>query len=418
MVSKEGEGPSPELRFLKECFREYYRENRIEPPYRFARREWGFFPFGGKMMYRHAAFSRREELFRFFPRQVPMHAYHSVAYYKEPDLQPMGDKFRTWMGADLVFDLDADHLPDADRMSYEKQLSSVKSEVKRLLFDFLLDDLGFPEDGTQLNFSGGRGYHIHVRNPSVLSLGSRERRAIVDYITGRGIDFDVLFPEVTTDVNVHFGSAKTRRDFRSRTYGGWVTRIYRAKNEILKKMMEMDDDKERAKFLLEISGDNKLGIKDKKCHTIVEDLFSKGGGESAKRMIREDRFALSSRKRIDIDLLKLVKAYASVKLSGETDEPVTTDIKRLIRVQGSLHGKTGFKVVPVELDSLDDFDPLVDAVVLPSHGKDILVHGKKEIEIGGEKHHLSEGQQTVPRYLAYFLVARREAILPRSHPEH
>ena len=39
-------------------------------------------------------------------------------------------------------------------------------------------------------FSGGRGYHIHIFDPKVLTLESPERREIVDYITGLGIDFD------------------------------------------------------------------------------------------------------------------------------------------------------------------------------------------------------------------------------------
>ena len=415
---KNGVSISPELSFLKSCFGRYYSENKVDLPHRFARREWGIFPFGGKMMYRHASFNRRGDVFRFFSRQVPMHAYYSVAYYGEPDLQPMGEKFKTWMGADLIFDLDADHLPDAEKMTYEEQLSSVKSELKSLLFDFIMGDLGFDRDDILLNFSGGRGYHIHVRDPKVLSMGSRERRAIVDYITGRGIDFEVLFPEVTTDVNKRFGSAKTRRNFRSRKFGGWVTRIYRAKDDFLKELSMLKDDAERVDFLLDLSSENDLGIKDKKCQSIVEDLFEKGGGESVRRMIREDRFAISSRKMIDTDLLKLVKAYASVNLSGETDEPVTTDIKRLIRVQGSLHGKTGLRVTPIDPDKLDDFDPLIDAVVLPTYEVEVNLHQREDIDIGGKKHSLGEGEEIVPCYLAYFLIARRMATLSGSHPEH
>ncbi len=39
-------------------------------------------------------------------------------------------------------------------------------------------------------FSGGRGYHIHVRDPRVFSFGSDERREIVDYLAGRGLAMD------------------------------------------------------------------------------------------------------------------------------------------------------------------------------------------------------------------------------------
>ena len=113
---------------------------------------------------------------------------------------------------DLIFDLDADHLEDADTMTFEQQLAQVKREVRDLLFDFILGDLGLPPEHTYLHFSGGRGYHIHVRAPEVLQMNSRDRRAIVDYITGRGIKFESLFPEEVTDVNIKYRSAKTRRN--------------------------------------------------------------------------------------------------------------------------------------------------------------------------------------------------------------
>src|SRR5207245_11160993 len=42
----------------------------------------------------------------------------------------------------------------------------------------------------------------------------------------------------------------------------------------------------------------------------------------------------------------------------ETDEPVTSDIKRLIRLPHSLHGKTGLAVIPMTREALDGFLPL------------------------------------------------------------
>ncbi|MCA1813180.1 MAG: hypothetical protein LC624_04420 [Halobacteriales archaeon] len=42
---------------------------------------------------------------------------------------------------------------------------------------------------------------------------------------------------------------------------------------------------------------------------------------------------------------------ALASMTGETDEPVTSDVKRLIRLPGSVHGKTGLRVVPVPLRS-------------------------------------------------------------------
>ncbi len=413
MRAAESSDKSRELMFLKKCFEHYYRNSRVIPPYRFTRREWGFFPFGGKMMFRHIAFQRKEELDSFFRDSAPMHAYYSVAYYGDPGLQPMGEKFRTWMGADLIFDLDADHLADADKITYPEQLAQVKEEVKRLLFEFILGDLGLPEEHTHLHFSGGRGYHIHVRSPEVLNMDSRDRRQIVDYITGKNLDFDVLFPWMITDVNSIFGSVKKKRDFRSREHGGWITKVYRGKDDLIKDLERFEERKDRIKRLLEISRMKDLDIKEKKCESIIDDLFFSGKGNTARRMLDEDKFSLTSSKAMDNDFLKLSASYSSVNLSGETDEPVTTDIKRLIRCPGSLHGKTGLKVVEIEKDEniIDEFDPLRDAVVLPSDEIDVELIDDFHMKMGGSLWNLNKGKNSVPRYLAYFLVARRLALI-------
>lgn len=260
---------SREMAFLKGCFRDYYAANNIEPPYRFPKREWGFFPFGGKMMFRHIAFIKTRDMLRFFAENVPMHAYYSTAYYGDPGAQPMGDKFKTWMGADLIFDLDADHIPGAEDMSYPEQMGEVKRELGKLLFDFILDDLGFSRENTHLYFSGGRGYHIHVRDPDVLKLNSRDRRQIVDYITGRGMDYNILFPEKVVSVNTRFGSVKKRRDFRKREWGGWVKKIYAGKDNLIRELSEFERKKEQIRYLVDLSKVNKLEIKQKKCESII-----------------------------------------------------------------------------------------------------------------------------------------------------
>jgi len=412
-MSLENGGKLPrEIVFLKETFREHYRRCPVEPPFRFARREWGFFPFGGKMMFRHIAFARRSDIDRFFRETAPMHSYYSVAYYQEPGLQPMGEKFKTWMGADLIFDLDADHLPDADQMTYEEQLKEVKKEVKRLLFDFILDDLGLPREHTHLHFSGGRGYHVHVRAPEVLKLDSRARRQIVDYITGRGLDFSKLFPKKTTDYNPKFRSYKEERDFRNRNDGGWITKIYEGKDRLLRKLMEFETKKEQVNYILRISDQKKLGIKEKKCQSMIEELFYEDDGRTAKKMISKDSFTQTSKKWRDNDFLTLAASFSSIDLSGETDEPVTTDIKRLIRCPGSLHGKTGLRVVEVDMDSIEDFDPLRDAVALGPDPVKVNVTRSVEQSLGGESFSLKEGETEVPLYMAYFLMARRMALLP------
>jgi DNA primase small subunit len=167
----------------------------------------------------------------------------------------------------------------------------------------------------------------------------------------------------------------------------------------------------RIKRLLEISNEKQLDIKVKKCESMIEDLFYKGKGNTASRMVTEDKFSVTSSKVMDNDFLRLAASYSSINLKGETDEPVTTDIKRLIRCPGSLHGKTGLNVLEIDKHEIDQFDPLDDAVVLPSGPVNIEVNAPFEMKMKGKDWDLEEGPAEVPKYLAYFMVAKRLALI-------
>ena len=68
-----------------------------------------FIPFGNSPPIRHKAFSEVEGV-RQFITQRPMHScFYSTAYWHKPYELKMVEK--DWIGADLIFDLDGDHLP-------------------------------------------------------------------------------------------------------------------------------------------------------------------------------------------------------------------------------------------------------------------------------------------------------------------
>ena len=104
------------LEFLQNNFREYYEKNKVGLPDRFGRREFAFILFGGKGMIRHIGFNKKIQFINFFRERIPGHAYYSSAYYQKPDAPAMQEK--NWMGAELIFDLDSDHLPDAEKLTY------------------------------------------------------------------------------------------------------------------------------------------------------------------------------------------------------------------------------------------------------------------------------------------------------------
>ena len=43
---------------------------------------------------------------------------------------------KEWMGAELIFDLDSDHLPNADKMRYEESLALVNRNLRNSLRSF------------------------------------------------------------------------------------------------------------------------------------------------------------------------------------------------------------------------------------------------------------------------------------------
>ena len=183
-------------RYLRGRFGDYYRRADVPLPPAANLREWGHIPWtagSGTTMVRHQSQMDLGSLDDFLERTAPRHAYFSAARYRDPGAGTMSDK--GWTGADLVFDLDADHLPgvDPDAATYAEMLASCKEALFRLL-SFLEDDFGF--SAMEIVFSGGRGYHVHVRDPSVRSLDSAARGEIVDYVRGHGLDVDDVITTV------------------------------------------------------------------------------------------------------------------------------------------------------------------------------------------------------------------------------
>jgi DNA primase small subunit len=109
-------------------------------------------------------------------------------------------------------------------------------------------------------------------------------------------------------------------------------------------------------------------------------------------------------------LVRIMTEDVVMTLAGEVDEPVTADVKRLIRLPGSVHGKSGLRVTPLTRDQLTDFDPLRDAVPAAYSSDPVKITMKRdtEITVRGERMHL-KGETEVPEYAAVFLIGRKMA---------
>lgn len=379
--------------FLVSKFREYYIESSLEAPPGFESREWGFLFFDDSGMRRHKSFFSRGELVDYVRAMVPRHVYHSAAYYQRPGAPTMKEKI--WQGADLIFDLDADHLRNAPK-SYGEMLELVKKETLKLL-GFLTADFGFSENVISVAFSGGRGYHIHIRDPRIFTLGGDERREVVDYLTGRGLDIEMLRFKVSISGDV--GAEKVRAlRCQSENSPGWGGRFNEAVVRFAEEIRNLDE-KSAVKKLTGIKGIGDVRavefytrIKDER----VLDNIRSGNLDSLKGVQDIWKFVINN---------YLADQFVEV-LGGETDEPVTADVRRLIRCPGSLHGGSGLRVTPLSIRDLEDFDPLQDAVVFGDESIPLEILKPFNTQMRGQSYHLAEGPTELPACVAVFLMAR------------
>jgi DNA primase small subunit len=375
--------------YLRGRFGDYYRSSPPTLPPAADDREWGHIPWsaGGTTMVRHQSLLDLGDLGNHLATEAPQHVYFSSAYFEEPGADSMDEK--GWRGADLVFDLDADHLPgvDPEATGYPEMLDACKDALLRLL-ELLERDFGFDDDEMEVVFSGGRGYHVHVRDASVRGLDSEARREIVDYVRGIDVDRDGL-------VETRSVRGTTRRVLR--TEGGWGRRVNERLQSFVADLRELSEAEAKDR-LQEFDGigtgraETVYGVLQQNPEAVAEGNLEAGGP----------------------GLRTLVSALIERTLSTETapiDEPVTTDTKRLIRLPGSLHGGSGLVVQRIDRDAVSDFEPLDDAVPDRFRKREIRVEvtDPGPVRLDGETVRVPAGDQSVRECVGVFLMTRGRA---------
>jgi DNA primase small subunit len=375
------------LRYLRGRFGDHYRRSEITPPPDANEREWGYVPWTdgpGETYVRHKSLLDLGELSGFLARERPRHVYFSAGHYRKPSASTMSGK--SWRSSDLIFDLDADHLPSADPDdSYAEMLAKCKDALFRLL-DFLEDDFAF-EDLTVV-FSGGRGYHVHVRDEGIQHLERDARREVVDYVRGIGLDPDSL---IRTEMR---GSVTARV---LPTDGGWGRRVHRELIAFVDELEELDEATALDR-LQELDG-----IGEGRARTIY------GAVQRNRAAIENGNMEAGG-----VGIRTLADSLVGDVVASDNapiDEPVTTDTNRLIRLPGSIHGGSGLAVRRLDRDEIEAFDPLTDAVPETFVGHEISVELPEEWtgELRGDTFTLEAGDHSVPEYLGVFLMARGDA---------
>lgn len=327
----DGRTPTAPDIYVRKRFSEYYSTARDIAVKEIEKREFGIGSWEKKIEMRHLSFGSIFELKDYLINDTPFYVSYSAAYYKFPDARPMQRKH--WLGGDLIFDIDAEKHA-CGKFTCAECFADVKERTIKLIEDFLIKDLGFSENELSINFSGSKGYHVHVISNVIRSLRAKERKQIADYISGRGLSYAALFRKEGKRIT---GPKPDEGGYRGRFAKEVVCR--------------MKTDKKFRKTLHR-----------RLANPSEAEYFIKGIIEG-----NWDRINISNREK---KFEKIIRSLA-IKLSDQIDTQVTMDTARLIRLPNSLHGGSSLIAKQIRLSELPGFEPMRDAVVF----------GKKRIRI-------------------------------------
>lgn len=398
-------------------------EFSLDPPSELPHRELAFMFFDKEEMLRHVSFNSTASLRAFIASHAPRHVYYSSAYYSSPNEADMDSK--GWMGADLVFDIDADHIPTPCKREHDKWwccdcgvsergippsacpscgsrkidsrsfhlcptcLEASKAELIKLVEDFLIPDFGFSPREIHIAFSGRRGYHVHITSAAVRELDQYARREVVDYIKAVS-----LKPES----HGFHALIKVSPLPPSLNHPGWRGRIARGIYSFLSSA-DLDD---------------------------LRSLFPPSKRELATE-IYNNKYKILSQLESSRPNWSLVLKYGRRFWEGlvsksiglqrcEVDERVTTDIRRLIRLPGTIHGDTGLIAKPLTLNEVDGFDPLKDSVAFKKGEIKVRVHECPQVTLMERTFGpFSDERVALPTAVAFYLLRSGLADLVEDH---
>lgn len=336
---------------ISEC-KKYYKMHEPLYPKVVEKREFGF-GFDKKIDFRHKRFNTNKELGQYLATNGPLYVSYSVAYYTAPEARPMVNK--NLEGSDLVFDIDVHDCKFHDEnFVCDVCLERAKDMTVNLIEEFLVPDFGINKKDIWINFSGNRGYHVHVDDSKYLNMTSDMRAEMIDYLNGRGLDAGVFIRHNAIPESP-----------------AWFGRVARC---ILQRLKNGS-------------------IKTRKANAYISQI-EKGiwsGVADSSWFYREFDKCIE-------------------KTKADVDEQVTTDVSRLIRLPNSVHG--GSMLVAKIVEDLQRFDPLRDAVWESDEEIEISVSRAPQMRMKDRQFDEINNKNTrLPKYYAAYLIAKGAARL-------
>ena len=334
--------------FLRRTFREYYfrHHDDVETPTAIGSREFGYIPFGRGMV-RHLSYGSPGELAADLVKQAPSSVFCSNATYSDPTL-PMDEK--GWKGAELIFDIDASSIPTSCRAKHSFWTCKTCGKVIRSL-----------ERPSKCPRCEGTGTtQLHWSCSECLSATKDHVSRLIGFLT---LDFGVS-PD---SISVYFSGNR-----------GYHLHVGDSRFEAM-------DPSARAQVANYIKGTGLVRPQ-------TSDHSPVGGWpERISQAATKDQSQ------------KLEQAVNSI--GSRIDESVTTDIHRIFRMPGTLHGNSG--LLKMRVHDLGSFQPEYDPVVLGEDQVTVAVQGAPAFSLRGRAFGpYSEEEPDIPTYAAVYLMTK------------
>ena len=397
--------------FLKKAFSWHYNRSSVNGPPEIASREFGIGAYGKKISNRHLSFSSKKALNEYLVKEAPLFISYSCAYYEKPSATPMSSK--GFLGADLIYEYDADDFNDecasdhdswvckkcnasgrgnlkncpdcgsavsAEQWVCDKCLTKAKNHTlqlkKTLEKDFLITE------GISINFSGAKGYHLHVRSDAVKGLSNSARVELVDYLTTNQISLAAL------------GFYSEKRKFfcpKEKNAYGWSKKILEGVKDIF----------DRNNFTeLAVAGATNVS--------------------TAKRILGEKKIVFDAIKTgffpsVHSNSPKFWKSVVEHVIRNKAlpiDRQTSVDIRKIVRVPNTLHGSTGLNASLLPEDKINGFDPLKDAIVFSDKPIKVKTTKIRSFSLNKKTFGPFDNEETeLPMYAGIYLLARGSASL-------
>ena len=349
------------LGFLRSAYKQYYfnRADSIEFPDEIQTREFGYVPFDGGMI-RHLSFKGQGEAVAEILKQSPSSVYCSNARYSAPTL-PMEEK--GWNGAELIFDIDATDIPTPCKKGHDVWYCEKCSTSGRL-----------PKP-PRCPKCGGSPTELKGTCKICLDASKDHALRVVAFLAG---DFAVS----REDIRIYFSG---NRGYHLHVFDD---RFYQLGQQA------------RAEIADYIRGGSLPPAQS------LAASLKRGVDETTNAGWTKRVFSYTEARKAGFEgtYAKLVSEAVSSQ-RALIDASVTTDIHRVFRLAGTLHGNTG--MCKMRVSSVDSFDPQVDAVVLSAEPVKVNVGFFPRFNIGGSSFGpYQSATETLPTYAAVSILTR------------